>query len=223
MFTIVVETLTTNTRRTARAGLTNGRDAWFTFYTTNALLRTALRPGQGPGGGRRPLVTAHRARADAGPGALGELRDGLPGIAKNLLADRLRDLEAAGVLTHEDDRYLLTDDGRALADIVVRAAALGRAPACRPRRTQDDEFRAAVAAARGRGPSRRRPGDAGRKSSPSCAPRAPSSAARPGTCWAGWPAMALSVVICCLGFFFFFFFFFFGLTSKASVSQEHPR
>ena len=71
----------------------------------------------------------------------GELRDGLPGIAKNLLADRLRDLEAAGVLTHEDDRYLLTDDGRALQDI-VSALLLWGAPRLAAAPDQDDEFRA---------------------------------------------------------------------------------
>src|SRR6266581_2119949 len=31
-----------------------------------------------------------------------DLRNGLPGIASNLLADRLRELEKAGVITHED-------------------------------------------------------------------------------------------------------------------------
>ncbi|OWY61627.1 hypothetical protein B7486_62785 [cyanobacterium TDX16] len=38
----------------------------------------------------------------ARPCRYGDLRDGLPGIATNLLADRLRSLEAAGVVTKEE-------------------------------------------------------------------------------------------------------------------------
>jgi DNA-binding HxlR family transcriptional regulator len=38
----------------------------------------------------------------ARPCRYGDLRDGLPGIATNLLADRLRSLEAAGIITKED-------------------------------------------------------------------------------------------------------------------------
>src|SRR3954447_2798981 len=52
-----------------------------------------------------------------------DLRDGLPGIASNLLADRLRDLEAAGVIAREQAPppapaalFRLTDRGRALRD-----------------------------------------------------------------------------------------------------------
>lgn len=36
-----------------------------------------------------------------GPARYGELREGLPGIATNLLTDRLRDLEAAGVIARQ--------------------------------------------------------------------------------------------------------------------------
>src|SRR5258708_5014361 len=50
-----------------------------------------------------------------------DLRDGLPGIATNLLADRLKSLEAAGVITVEPPRppvatnlYRLTERGKAL-------------------------------------------------------------------------------------------------------------
>lgn len=50
-----------------------------------------------------------------------DLRDGLPGIATNLLADRLRDLEAAGVIEREaapppvaTTLFRLTDFGRQL-------------------------------------------------------------------------------------------------------------
>jgi DNA-binding HxlR family transcriptional regulator len=45
-----------------------------------------------------------------------ELQDGLPGIATNLLAERLRGLEDGGVVTRDDEsRYLLTDRGKGLA------------------------------------------------------------------------------------------------------------
>jgi DNA-binding HxlR family transcriptional regulator len=44
-----------------------------------------------------------------GPARYGELREGLPGIATNLLSDRLRDLEAAGVLERR-----LSDDANAI-------------------------------------------------------------------------------------------------------------
>jgi DNA-binding HxlR family transcriptional regulator len=50
-----------------------------------------------------------------------DLRDGLPGIASNLLSERLRDLEGAGVLERHDapppiaaTLYRLTERGRAL-------------------------------------------------------------------------------------------------------------
>ena len=52
----------------------------------------------------------------------GELRRGLPGVASNLLAERLRELEAEGVVSTvtEDEitRYRLTDRGLALAPVV---------------------------------------------------------------------------------------------------------
>jgi DNA-binding HxlR family transcriptional regulator len=59
-----------------------------------------------------------------------DLRDGLPGIATNLLADRLRDLEHAGVVAREEapppvasTLFRLTDRGRQLRPAVH---ALGR-------------------------------------------------------------------------------------------------
>ena len=48
-----------------------------------------------------------------------ELQDGLAGIATNLLAERLRQLEGAGVIDREGDgRYELTDRGRRLGTAV---------------------------------------------------------------------------------------------------------
>ena len=59
-----------------------------------------------------------------GPKGYNELLDGLPGIATNLLADRLRSLTDAGVLERRTDkRYELTEWGSELRDAVY---ALGR-------------------------------------------------------------------------------------------------
>jgi len=59
-----------------------------------------------------------------GPKGYNQLLDGLPGIATNLLADRLRSLADARVLTRLDDgRYELTAWGHALREAVY---ALGR-------------------------------------------------------------------------------------------------
>ncbi len=59
-----------------------------------------------------------------GPARFGELRDGLPGIAPNLLADRLRRLEADALVGHSDStgQYALTDAG---AGIRVAIEELG--------------------------------------------------------------------------------------------------
>lgn len=61
-----------------------------------------------------------------------DLRDGLPGIATNLLADRLRDLETAGVLRREDPRppvatplFRLTELGEGLRPAVDGLAVWG--------------------------------------------------------------------------------------------------
>ncbi|MGI8609854.1 MAG: winged helix-turn-helix transcriptional regulator [Candidatus Dormibacteria bacterium] len=59
-----------------------------------------------------------------GPCRYGELLDGLPGIATNLLVERLRALEESDVVTRQDDgRYTLTTWGEGLHDVVY---ALGR-------------------------------------------------------------------------------------------------
>jgi DNA-binding HxlR family transcriptional regulator len=59
-----------------------------------------------------------------GPKGYNQLLTGLPGIATNLLADRLRSLQDAGVLERLDDgRYELTDWGYELRDTIY---ALGR-------------------------------------------------------------------------------------------------
>lgn len=59
-----------------------------------------------------------------GPRGYNELLEGLPGIATNLLAERLRSLVGAGVIHHRDDgRYELTPWGQTLRETVY---ALGR-------------------------------------------------------------------------------------------------
>jgi DNA-binding HxlR family transcriptional regulator len=75
-----------------------------------------------------------------------DLRSGLPGIATNLLADRLRELEAAGVVQRENapppvatTLFRLTERGMALESIVSELARWG-APLMRERRP-DDQFR----------------------------------------------------------------------------------
>jgi DNA-binding HxlR family transcriptional regulator len=57
------------------------------------------------------------------PARYQELRDGLPGVATNLLADRLRDLEAAGVIERR-----LAEDGRAITYALTTWGAQLREP-----------------------------------------------------------------------------------------------
>lgn len=75
-----------------------------------------------------------------------DLRDGLPGIATNLLADRLRDLEAAGIVEREDapppvatTLYSLTERGRALEPVISELGRWG-VPLMRAS-APDDQFR----------------------------------------------------------------------------------
>ncbi len=94
-----------------------------------------------------------------GPRRYAELLDGLPGIASNLLADRLRSLQAAGVAERQaDGAYALTPWGRELREPVY---ALGRwAAPLMPRPPGGDAFRsrwlAHMVLARSRGVRRRR-------------------------------------------------------------------
>jgi DNA-binding HxlR family transcriptional regulator len=56
----------------------------------------------------------------------GELQDGLPGIATNLLTDRLRHLEEGGVVGHDEaGRYTLTPWGELLAGPLYALARWG--------------------------------------------------------------------------------------------------
>lgn len=59
-----------------------------------------------------------------GPRRFGELAHGLPGIAPNLLSERLRSMQANGLVTKtDDDRYELTERGQGLREVVY---AIGR-------------------------------------------------------------------------------------------------
>ncbi len=68
-----------------------------------------------------------------GPLRFTDLFEGLPGIATDVLAERLRELQAAGVVEHRTTRspvsakvYALTETGRALSDIAAQLADWGR-------------------------------------------------------------------------------------------------
>lgn len=65
-----------------------------------------------------------------GPKRFGAIRAGLPGIATNMLARRLEDLEAAGLLTHRTlpagaPVYELTDHGRGLRPLLLELCRWG--------------------------------------------------------------------------------------------------
>lgn len=75
-----------------------------------------------------------------------DLREGLPGIASNLLADRLRSLEQAGVIERAElpppaasTVYRVTDRGRGLAPVIVELAVWG-APLLESGRGDDHFF-----------------------------------------------------------------------------------
>lgn len=79
------------------------------------------------------------------PRRYGELLDGLPGIATNLLAERLRTLEEHGLVARSGPArsatYALTDRGRALEPAVLELARWGGATLVE--RRPDDAFRPA--------------------------------------------------------------------------------
>ena len=74
-----------------------------------------------------------------GPRRYRELAHGLPGIATNLLAERLRTMQANGLVAKTDDRYQLTEWGEDLHEVVF---AIGRwAGPLMGRMAEDDTFR----------------------------------------------------------------------------------
>ena len=75
-----------------------------------------------------------------------DLKDGLPGIATNLLADRLRELESAGLIRREEapppvatTLFHLTDSGMSLLPVVEAIARWGIASMVAP--ADGDQFR----------------------------------------------------------------------------------
>lgn len=81
-----------------------------------------------------------------GPSRYTDLRFGLPGIATNLLADRLRELEAAGIVEREEapppiatTLFRLTERGRQLEPVLHALGRWGSPLVTRP--IGDDEFR----------------------------------------------------------------------------------
>lgn len=91
------------------------------------------------GGRWSPLIVRELL---AGPRRYGELLAGLPGIATNLLADRLRHLEQAGVLARDEaGTYRLTAWGEGLREPLYTLARWG-APVVMTRPTGDDSYRA---------------------------------------------------------------------------------
>jgi DNA-binding HxlR family transcriptional regulator len=83
----------------------------------------------------------------AGPSRYTDLRNGLPGIATNLLAERLRELEQAGIVRGEEARppvsttlYRLTERGAALEPIVRELGRWG-SPQMAAGPAEGDEFR----------------------------------------------------------------------------------
>lgn len=72
----------------------------------------------------------------AGPMRFGELKQGLPGLASNLLAARLEKLQADGLVYREDGLYALTEEGRATDRVLWELAQLGMTfpPAPDPKR-----------------------------------------------------------------------------------------
>ncbi|HEX2322027.1 MAG TPA: winged helix-turn-helix transcriptional regulator [Streptosporangiaceae bacterium] len=81
-----------------------------------------------------------------GPSRYTDLRGALPGIATNMLADRLRELEAAGLVLREEAEppvattlFCLTDTGAELSPIVNALGAWGVRYMAEP--AESDEFR----------------------------------------------------------------------------------
>jgi DNA-binding HxlR family transcriptional regulator len=76
----------------------------------------------------------------AGPRRYSELLEGVPGIATNLLAERLRSLEERAVVSRDDDgRYVLTEWGQGLSEPLYALARWAAPLMAEP--AGDDAFR----------------------------------------------------------------------------------
>ena len=72
-----------------------------------------------------------------GPLRWSDLRDGLPGVPKNLLSARLSQLATDGIVQHEGELYALTPRGAALQPALFALADWGEAHAGGPPRKDD--------------------------------------------------------------------------------------
>lgn len=89
-----------------------------------------------------------------GPKRFTDLRNGLSGISQNVLSQRLRDLEAAGVVRRtllgppaSTHAYELTDSGQALEPVLIAMSRWGaRTPVAPEARMSDDAFALALKA-----------------------------------------------------------------------------
>src|SRR3954464_5917552 len=77
-----------------------------------------------------------------GPSRYTDLKSGLPGIATNLLADRLKDMESSGLIVREAappptsaTLFSLTDRGRALEPVLHAVGSWGDPLLARPAKT----------------------------------------------------------------------------------------
>jgi DNA-binding HxlR family transcriptional regulator len=68
--------------------------------------------------GDRWTLLIVRELLQRGPCRFTDLKRGLPGIATNLLSTRLTELTDAALVTSDQARYALTDDGRALEPVL---------------------------------------------------------------------------------------------------------
>ena len=66
-----------------------------------------------------------------------DLARGLPGLSRSLLSRRLRQLEAAGIVTKQGSEYLLTDAGRDLETVVFGLGEWGARWAFGPPRDEE--------------------------------------------------------------------------------------
>ncbi len=96
--------------------------------------------------GDRWTMLIMRELLEQGPCRYTDLKNGLPGIATNLLSNRLRDLESAGLIRREEAAppiattlFHLTDAGRELEPALIALAGWGVRYMAQP--NDGDEFR----------------------------------------------------------------------------------
>ena len=80
--------------------------------------------------GDRWTLLVVRELMSRGPLRYSEIQDGLPGIATNLLANRLRELETSGVISKQKSRgdvqhFALTERGEALRPVLAELGSWG--------------------------------------------------------------------------------------------------